>query len=288
MINDDLINAFTAGGQTVQEYHPRADPRRRQRQPQVQGVIAHELGHIADGHVILQDAGVKPAIGITLLSMVLGLAAMAAGRGRCGRRASWQQGEGGGGGQVPRLQPRSGRNHADATGAKFLRESGISGRGMLTFFKKLQNEEYAYGLKNIDPYAQSHPLSGERIATSGQSRLASPVRRPEAVRLPDLALEDRFKRVKAKLEGYVAPYQQTLNDFPDSDQSIYAHYARAYAWHKAGYPDKADAEADALVRALPHDPYFLEIKGQILLEVATGARHLARCAKRPACRATRR
>ena len=61
-------------------------------------------------------------------------------------------------------------------------------------------------------------------------------------------------RVKAKLLGYVADYKQTLNAFPESDQSIYAHYARAYAWHKAGYPDKADAEAEALVKALPHDP----------------------------------
>ncbi|KAK0349943.1 hypothetical protein LTR94_031032, partial [Friedmanniomyces endolithicus] len=48
--------------------------------------------------------------------------------------------------------------------------------------------------------------------------------------------------------------------------SIYAHYARAYAYHRGGYPDKADAEAEALVARSPADPYFQEIMGQILLE----------------------
>ena len=45
-----------------------------------------------------------------------------------------------------------------------------------------------------------------------------------------------------------------------------AHYARAYAYHLGGYPDKAIAEADALLATSPHDPFFLELKGQILLE----------------------
>ena len=52
----------------------------------------------------------------------------------------------------------------------------------------------------------------------------------------------------------------------ESNQSIPAHYARAYAYHQGGYPDKAEAEADALLAKDPHDPFFLELKGQILLE----------------------
>jgi predicted Zn-dependent protease len=267
MINDDSINAFTAGGQTV--YVNSGLIHAADNANQVQGVIAHELGHVADGHVILQDAGIKPAIGITILSMVLGIAAMAAGAGDAGA-GILAAGQAAGQGKFlaySRVQEAT----ADATGAKFLRQAGISGRGMLTFFKKLQNEEYAYGLKNIDPYEQSHPLSGDRIANLTADVMNSPAWSAP----PDPALEDRFKRVRAKLEGYVAPYQQTLNHFPESDQSIYAHYARAYAWHKAGYPDKADAEANALVTALPHDPYFLEIKGQILLEAGKPQEALA-------------
>ena len=76
LINDDSINAFVVGGQTVYVHSgliAAAD-----NAGQVQGVIAHELGHIADGHVVLADAGYKPALGISLLSMVLGIAAIAA------------------------------------------------------------------------------------------------------------------------------------------------------------------------------------------------------------------
>ena len=258
LVNDDSINAFVVGGQTV--YIHSGLIAAADNANQVQGVIAHELGHIADGHVVLADAGYKPALGISLLSMVLGIAAAVAGAGEAGAGifAAGQQAALGKVLAFTRVQEAT----ADATGAKFLREAGISGKGMLQFFKKLANEEYSYGLANIDPYAQTHPLSNERVSALTADLKASPAWNKPS----DPVLEERFKRVKAKLAGYVQPYARTLNDFPESDNSIYARYARAYAWHKAGYPDKADAETLALIAARPHDPYFLEIRGQILLE----------------------
>lgn len=267
LVNDDSINAFVVGGQTVYVHSgliAAADNAN-----QVQGVIAHELGHIADGHVVLADAGYKPALGISLLSMVLGLAAVAAGAGEAGAGifAAGQQAALGKVLAFTRVQEST----ADASGAKFLREAGISGKGMLQFFKKLANEEYSYGMANIDPYAQTHPLSNARVAALTADLKASPAWNTP----PDTALEERFKRVKAKLLGYVAPYARTLAAYPEGDNSIYARYARAYAWHKAGYPDKADAETLALITARPHDPYFLEIRGQILLEAGRPADAIA-------------
>ncbi|WP_010218314.1 M48 family metalloprotease [Sphingomonas sp. PAMC 26621] len=267
LINDDSINAFTAGGQTI--YVHSGLIQAADNANQVQGVIAHELGHVADGHVVLMDGGARPAMGISILSMVLGVAAIAAGAPEAGAGilsagTSAAQGK-------FLAYTRVQESTADATGAKFLRESGVSGKGMLTFFKKLQNEEYAYGLNNIDPFAQSHPLSGERIANLTADVQASPAYNTR----PDPGLEERFKRVKAKLMGYVADPKATLNTYPEQDQSVYAHYARAYAWHKSGYPEKADAEATALIKAAPHDPYFLEIQGQILLEAGRPVAALA-------------
>jgi predicted Zn-dependent protease len=260
LINDDSINAFVAGGQTVYVHSgllAAADNAN-----QVQGVIAHELGHIADGHVVLGDAGMRPAIGITLLSMVLGLAAMAAGGGSAGAgiMAAGQQAAMGKYLAFSRTQESS----ADAAGARYLTTAGITGKGMLSFFKKLQQQEYRYtaGGPAADPFAQTHPLSGTRIANLTEDLQKSPAWNKAA----DAALQERFLRVKAKLAGYVNPPERTLNTYPESDQSLYAHYARAYAYHKAGYPDKADREAEALVARAPTDPYFLEIKGQILLE----------------------
>lgn len=267
LIQDDSINAFVAGGQTV--YIHSGLIQAADNANEVQGVIAHELGHIADGHVVLADAGARPALGISLLSLVLGIAAMAAGAGDAGAGilAAGQQAAMGKYLAFTRVQEAT----ADATGAKFLREGNVSGKGMISFFKKLANEEYRYGLQNIDPYAQTHPLSNERINTLSADVKASPAWNNP----PDVALDERFKRVKAKLYGYVSPYASTLNKYPESDQSIYAHYARAYAWHKAGYPDKADAETRALMKLKPDDPYFLEIRGQILLEAGQPADAIA-------------
>ena len=81
----------------------------------------------------------------------------------------------------------------------------------------------------------------------------------------DAALDARFQRVKAKLFGFLNP-GRAVAKYPESDQGVPAHYARAYAYHMGGYPDKAVAEANALLTTAPHDPYFLELKGQILLE----------------------
>ncbi|WP_203310107.1 MULTISPECIES: M48 family metalloprotease [Sphingomonas] len=263
LINDDSINAFVAGGQTV--YVHSGLLQAADNANQVQGVIAHELGHIADGHVVLADRGMKPAMGITLLSMVLGLAAIAAGSGEAGA-GLMALGQQAGLGKYLAFS-RTQESTADAAGARYLSTAGITGKGMLSFFKKLQQQEYRYGVENIDPFMQTHPLSGERIAHLTADLQASPAWNTPS----DPALEERFRRVKAKLEGYVMPAERTLADFPDTDNTVYAHYARAYAYHKAGYPDKADAESAALLKAKPNDPYFLEIRGQILLEAGRPA-----------------
>ena len=267
LIQDDSINAFVAGGQVIFIHSGLIQA--ADNANEVQGVIAHELGHIADGHIVLADAGVRPAMGISILSLVLGIAAIAAGAGDAGAGilAAGQTAAMGKFLAFTRVQEAT----ADATGAKFLRQANISGKGMISFFKKLANEEYRYGLANIDPYAQTHPLSTERINSLMADLKASPAWNNPV----DTVLDERFKRVKAKLMGYVAPYGVTLNKYPESDTSIYARYARAYAWHKAGYPDKADAETRALVAADPKNPYFLEIRGQILLEAGQPAEALA-------------
>jgi predicted Zn-dependent protease len=258
LIQDDSINAFVVGGQNVYVHSGLINA--ADNANQVQGVIAHELGHIADGHVLLQGEGTRPALGILLLSMVLGVAAIAAGsaEGGAGIIAAGQQVAQSKFLAFTRVQEAT----ADATAAKFLEDAGVSGKGFLQFFKKLQSLEFRAGYTNIDPFAQSHPLSGERVAT-----LTETLNRSPAWNAPtNVALETRFQRVRAKLIGFVGDPPRTLIAYPLENQSVYAHYARAYAYHKAGYPEKANAEADALIAIAPHDPYFLEVKGQILLE----------------------
>ena len=257
LLNDDEINAFVAGSQNV--YVNSGLLTRADNVNQLQFVIAHELGHVAGGHAIRRGEGMKEATGITLATMVLGAIAIAAGAGDAGL-GLMMMGQRAAMGQFLAFT-RAQETSADLAGASYLHKAGISGKGGLDFFKKLQNQEYRLAIYATDSYDRTHPLSSERI-----SILTNLFEKDPAWNKPtDPALEARFQRVKAKLVGFINP-KQAINKYPETDQTVPAHYARAYAYHLGAYPDKALAEADSLLKTNPHDPYFLELKGQILLE----------------------
>jgi len=255
LLRDDEINAFVAGSQNV--YVNSGLLTTSDNVNQLQAVIAHELGHVAGGHAIRMGEGAKEATGISLATMVLGAIAIAAGAPEAGMGllAMGQRAALGSFLAFTRAQETS----ADLAGAKYLSAAGISGKGSLEFFKKLQNQEYRLAIYSTDSYERTHPLSSERISILENLYKKDPAwDRPS-----DPQLEARFQRVKAKLFGFVNS-RQAINKYPESDQTVPAHYARAYAYHLGAYPEKALSEAEALLKTNPHDPYFLELKGQIL------------------------
>jgi predicted Zn-dependent protease len=257
LVNDPEINAFVSQGQVV--YIHSGLLASADNANQLQGVIAHELGHVAGGHAIRIGEGAKQATAITILSLVLGAAAMAAGAGEAGMgiMAAGQQAALGSFLAFTRAQESS----ADLAGAQYLSVAGVSGKGSIQFFKKLQNQEYRLAIYAKDSYDRTHPLSSERIQALTEVYQKDPAwNRPT-----DPAIEARFQRVKAKLIGFVTP-KDAIRYYPETNQSVPAHYARAFAYHLGAYPDKANAEADALLATDPEDPFFLEVKGQILLE----------------------
>ncbi len=260
LINDGSINAFVAGGQAIYVHSgliSAADTAN-----EVQGVLAHELGHITAGHVIRFEERTKAATGITILSLLLGVGAALAGAGDAAMGAimAGQQAAMGSFLSYNRDQEAA----TDLAGARYLSGAGISGRGMISFFEKLRNFEIRRGYSQSDDatYGRTHPLSGDRVQTLRVHLSEDPAwAKPD-----DAALQERFMRVKAKLYGYLAEPQRVLTYFPTSNTSIPARYARAYAYHKDARVDLALAEADALLAIEPDNPYFLELKGQVLLE----------------------
>jgi predicted Zn-dependent protease len=266
LLNDSEINAFVATGQTV--YIQSGLLVAADNVNQLQGVVAHELGHVAGGHSIRMSEGQSEAAGISIATVVLGALAMAAGAGDAGM-GIMMAGQRAAIGRFLAFS-RTQESSADLAGAKYLSAAGVSGKGSIEFFKKLQNQEFRLAVAEKDSYDRTHPLSSERI----NSLLQVYQKDPAWNRPPDPALEARFQRVKAKLLGFVNG-KRAVALYPESDQSIPAHYARAYAYHVGAYPEKALAEADALLKADPHDPFFLELKGQILLESGKPAEAIA-------------
>ena len=259
LVGDMSVNAFVAGGQAV--YINAGLINEADTAAEVQGVIAHELGHVVGGHAVL-NPGAVTAGRISILSLLLGAAAMAAGGAEAGMGVlmAGQQAALGKFLAYNRTQEAS----ADAAGASFLSTAGISGRGSVEFFKKLQNLEFRHGYRpqDGDEFYSTHPLTGDRIQTLQDTYEKDPAwNKPD-----DPDLQRRFVRMKAKLFGYLADPALVLRTYPPTDTSVAARYARAYAYHRESLFDKASAEVDALVATDPDDPYFLEMRGQILLE----------------------
>ena len=260
VISDPSLNAFVSGGQRI--FVNSGLINAADNANQVQGVLAHELGHIVGGHSISIGQEYGRATKISVLSMLLGVAAALAGAGDAAMGAMAL------GQQVAYRSlltySRGQEATADAAGANFLSKAGISGRGSLEFFGKIQNLEFRYGYPHDDEaaYASTHPMSGERIATLRDDYQKDPAWNKKT----DPRLEQRFQRVKAKLYGFLAKPADTLRHYPEYMTGEPAAYARVYAYHKDAKVEDAVREADALLAMEPNDPYFLEIKGQVLLE----------------------
>ena len=259
LINDPSVNAFVAGGQAV--YINSGLINAADTANEVQGVIAHELGHVAGGHAVF-NMGAKSATNISLLSLLLGAAAAAAGGGEAalGVLMAGQQAAMGKFLAFNRSQEAS----ADAAGAQYLSTAGITGQGSIEFFRKLQNMEYRYGYypREGDEYGRSHPMTQDRISTLTDTYEKDPAWSKPS----DPEIERRFKRAKAKLFGYLAKPAETHRTYPDYMTGVPARYARAYAFHKEAKLGQAMAQANSLLLEEPDNPYFLELKGQILLE----------------------
>src|SRR3546814_9290902 len=108
---------------------------------------------------------------------------------------------------------RTQESSADQAGATFLRKAGISGKGSLEFFKKLQNQEYRLAIPQTDSYDRTHPLTSERIAALENLYRASPAWNTPPDPKPDV----RYQRNKGKLNGFVEDSEQALRLYPETD-----------------------------------------------------------------------
>ena len=255
LVGDRSLNAFVAGGANIFVHTGlivEADTPN-----QLEGVLAHETGHIAGAHLARGSEAISAASRPALMSLVLGAALVAAGAPDAGLAAI---GIGQTVAQGSFLTYSQGQESAaDQAAATYLETVGSSGDGLVEFFGKLSNRQLLTS-RRIDPYLQTHPLASRR-----QSRLRDRIAANDA---PGDTEEEilRLRMIQAKINGFMdAPYT-TLRRYPLSDQSVPARYARAVAYYRASDLAKATTEIDRLIEEQPDNPYFAELKGQMLFE----------------------
>ncbi len=258
LIDDPSLNAFVSGGQRI--YIHTGLLMRAESPEQVIGVIAHETGHIVGGHIAARINEVQDASTTLLVSYLLGLgAAIATGRGEVAAATI-------SGAQDIALKnilsfSRSQEQSADQAAVRLLNATQQSPEGLLDFMEILSGQE-ALLSANQDPYLRTHPLTIERITFLRNSVDESPYR--DAKASPELA--EQFARVRAKLIGFLKPKSQVFRDYPKDDTSLEARYAHAIAYYRTADMDRALPLVDGLIEEHPQDPYFQELKGQMLFE----------------------
>ena len=266
VINDRAFNAFVANGRRI---FVNAGAIIDSRTPnELIGVMAHETGHIVGGHLVRLREAVERAQILAVIGMLAGAGAVAAGAATGGRAGGI--GEAGPGvltgGQHIAMRSllsyqRGEEAAADRAAIGYLNASGQSAKGMVETFRRLQ-EQTMFAARQADPYMISHPMPADRVANIEPLAKASP--HYNAVDPPDRV--SRHNLARAKLVGFIERSDAITRRYPPSDNSLPARYARTIQMFRFGDRNRAAALADELIRAQPGNPYFHEIRGQILLE----------------------
>jgi predicted Zn-dependent protease len=283
IINDKGFNAFVMDGRHI---FVNAGALLTAKTPsEIIGVLAHETGHLAGGHLSRMRERLRMAETQAIIALLLGVGAMVA--------ASRQQdgGIGAAGALAPQesirrsllAYARTQEDQADHAAVKFLDATQESPKGMYELFKRMSSETL-FAAAGADPYVQTHPLPADRVAALETLAKASPYWN----KTDSAELQLRHDLVRAKLAGFLDRGDTVARRYPMSDTSLPARYARAIAAYRHSALSGALGQIDGLIQAQPHNPYFYELKGQALLETGKPAeaiaplRQAARMAPHPA------
>lgn len=278
LVNDRGFNAFVADGRKI--FINLGALMEAKTPNEIIGVLAHETGHIAGGHLSNLHQEVARAQIMSIIGMLAGAGALVATARNnrpgspVGSDAAGQAGLLLGPQELVRRSllsyVRAQEEAADRAAVKYLTATGQSPKGLLTTLERFQNDSL-FRTTSIDPYTISHPLPRERLSNLETAAKASPTF--GAVDTP--ALQSRHDLMRAKLVGFIGNASEVARRYPISDNSIAARYARAVSAYRVGRQAEAIGLIDGLIAAQPGNPYFHELKGQALLEAGRARESVA-------------
>ena len=271
IINEAVFNAFVADGRRI--FVNYGAMMQSETPNQIIGVMAHETGHLAGGHLAKMREQIARAETQMIIAMLLGAGAMVAGA-RSGGSGGGLSNAGAAAlsapGEVIRRNllsyVRQQEENADRAGVKFLTATGQSAKGMYETFKRF-TEESLFAARGADPYVQSHPMPAARVAALEELARSSPYWDKK----DDPALQLRHDMVRAKISAFMERQDTVYRRYPQSNTGLPARYARAITTYLHGDLRSALAQIDALIQVQPANPYFYELRGQALLEGARPA-----------------
>lgn len=274
LVNDRSFNAFVADGKRV--FVNIGAVMEAKTPNQLIGVLAHESGHIAGGHLARMRAELDKATAIAVIGTILGGAAVIGatrggshgyGQGNVGTDGAGAIGAILGGTEMARRSllayQRGEEQAADRSALQYLERTKQSPKGLVETFDRMASD-MLFTSTRIDKYTVSHPLPRERVALLKEEALKSPYY--DALDPPGRQL--KHDMIRAKLFAFTAPRAEVQRRYPPYDNSLPARYAKAIMEYRYGQPGAAQRQIDALIKEQPNNPYFWELKGQAYLEGA--------------------
>ena len=257
IIDDNQLNAFVTPGQKIFIFSGLITNSKNVNA--LEGVIAHELGHITGRHHVKIYEQLEKSRAITLAGIILGgavsvltgdpdaAAAIAGGALTTSTRSLLS---------FSRTQEGS----ADQAGFSFLKNSGKSLCGIISFLELLENTQVSY---QENAYTQSHPLTRERIRDAKNAAKDENCERKNS----ELLIDEKYKFIQAKLIAFTDPENTLIsiknNSKFNDDQK---NYALAIANYKSFNLKKGNELINKLIKKYPSNPYFYELKAQMLRE----------------------
>ncbi|MGY3698181.1 M48 family metalloprotease [Bradyrhizobium sp. ma5] len=275
IINDGSFNAFVADGRRI--FVNYGALLQSETPNQIIGVLAHETGHLAGGHLAKMREQLAQAQTQMIIAMLLGVGALAAGAAG-GGVGNGLSSAGAAAISAPQSviqrtllsYQRQQEENADRAGVKFLNATGQSAKGMYETFKRFTDESL-FAARGADPYLQSHPMPVDRVSALADLARSSPYWDKK----DDPALQLRHDMMRAKISGFMERQDTVYRRYPLSNTSMPARYARAITTYLHGDLRSAIAQIDGLIQVQPNNPYFYELRGQALLEGGRPAEAIA-------------
>ncbi|MHC2462827.1 M48 family metalloprotease [Bradyrhizobium embrapense] len=275
IINDGSFNAFVADGRRI--FVNYGALLQSETPNQIIGVLAHETGHLAGGHLAKMREQLAQAQTQMIIAMLLGVGALAAGAAG-GGVGNGLSSAGAAAISAPQSviqrtllsYQRQQEENADRAGVKFLNATGQSAKGMYETFKRFTDESL-FAARGADRYLQSHPMPVDRVSALAEMARSSPYWDKK----DDPALQLRHDMMRAKISGFMERQDTVYRRYPLSNTSLPARYARAITTYLHGDLRSAIAQIDGLIQVQPNNPYFYELRGQALLEGGRPAEAIA-------------
>ena len=257
LVQSPQVNAFVAGGANIFIYTGLIE--KTENPGEMIGVLAHELGHIAGGHLISMRSALERASYESILGMVLGVgAAIATGNG--GAASAIISGSNTVAERRFLAHSRVNESSADQAALRFFESAQLNPEGLSSFLSKLESDELLPADQQSE-YVRTHPLTSNRIEAL-QTKIETSLHKDQP--LPAKWTE-QHARMKAKLIAFIDPGRVPWV-YNDRDESIAARSARAIAAYRQNEVSKAIKEIDELIALEPENPYFQELKGQMLVD----------------------